>query len=147
MSDEMGVFSRPTAERVIRGVERVEQTPGDESGERRAADFYPVPRVFKITGCAKATGYATAQLCRGNPDNPQPDTSTSVKVFLGKDGPYMKDDFIVAAPVAMTDIHWVAVCPLQSFFKLYAAPTSGELATTQDNPAASGHCTESVSIP
>lgn len=104
-------------------------------------------RMAKITQCgngSSATGYGAIQFYRGDPHNRTLDTSVTVKCVVSKW--FQKNQDVWVAAAACQNVKWVAVTAIigPTFF---AAPTAGELASPQDNPAPTTTCTDSVSIP
>lgn len=150
MADAQAFISVPTAQRIIDGVKRVEAMPSSSGaggpGDVLAAYF---GRIVKITGCTKGTGYATAQFCKGDPGGTlTPDTGLTVKVFIGINSFWRKDDYVIVLPVACPSVHWVAVASVtQSTLYKDPATDGSSLATTQDTPLPDSYCTDSVVVP
>lgn len=122
---------------------------GGGSDPRRPPPWH-LDRIARIKDCKRSNGFALCELAQGDPPTPSvPAGAEQVYVFLAVQTFVEEGEYIFIRPFASgPTIKWYMTRPVYDPLGPCVTPTSGELASSQDNPAdRTAYCDDNVVPP
>lgn len=141
-------FTDRSIRRIADAVHYVEEQRLDKTRKRREPKRGGEGRTAicaVITACSKSSGYASIRQTASWGATTPISGSDTLKAVCGIEEFFRSGDAVIAVPLSgdAGGAEW-ALLPFVRGMGLWSAPTTGELAATQDNPTQATYCTDTI---